>query len=277
MVSAGDMTPIPHNIETIRRPKALPVTVVNLKKWIRRGNVDADDALYSMAIRAATDAFEGVTMRRIVSQRVVWRPIRFGDQDLSKYRGHEMAIPLGATAKDTLTINYVDSDGVTTAFTDFAVVTANEKSNSKIVLNSGSEWPTDIDCDTVYPIEIEFDCGWPTGPEWDGGESGTNYAIDSIVIPTYLKQTGTAYVVTVPGLSGTSEPDWPTTTGTTVTDGAVTWECLGATVPSDIKSAILSGAYERCISSGRVLRGDPNMNLMLSNWENIVENWRLWE
>lgn len=272
------MTPIPHNIETTRRPAELPVTVVNLKNWIRRGpGVTHEDYLYSEAIRAATDAFEGVTMRRIVSQRVVWRPIRFGNQDLSKYQGYEMPIPLGATAKDTLVINYVDSDEVTTAFTDFAVVTANEKSNSAIVLNSGAEWPTDIDYDTVYPIEIEFDCGWPTGPEWDGGTAGTNYEIGSIVIPTYLKQTGTAYVVTTPGLSGTSEPDWPTTTGATVTDGAITWECMGATVPSDIKKAILCNAYESCVSSGLVLRGDPNMNLMKSNWENIVENWRLWQ
>jgi len=46
-----------------------------------------------------------------------------------------------------------------------------------------------------------------------------------IVLPTVFK--GLYFKVTNPGLSGGTEPVWPTTIGGTVTDGGITWEAVG--------------------------------------------------
>ncbi len=55
---------------------------------------------------------------------------------------------------------------------------------------------------------------------WAGS---TAYSIDDYVIPTTAN--GYYYRCTVAGTSGSSEPTWPTTIGSTVTDGSVTWRC----------------------------------------------------
>ncbi|MCG8427735.1 MAG: prepilin-type N-terminal cleavage/methylation domain-containing protein [Chromatiales bacterium] len=54
--------------------------------------------------------------------------------------------------------------------------------------------------------------------------TATSYAIGNIVVPT--SSNGHKYRVLVAGVSGGSEPAWPTD-GSSLTDGTVTWEDLG--------------------------------------------------
>ena len=53
--------------------------------------------------------------------------------------------------------------------------------------------------------------------------SNTAYAVDDYVRPTTAN--GFAYRCTKAGTSGTTAPTWPTTIGSIVTDGTVTWTC----------------------------------------------------
>jgi len=52
--------------------------------------------------------------------------------------------------------------------------------------------------------------------------ASTAYVYGDRVIPTV--RTGKRYVCAIGGTSGTTEPDWPTTEFSRVTDGTVTWE-----------------------------------------------------
>lgn len=54
----------------------------------------------------------------------------------------------------------------------------------------------------------------------------TAYAAGAIRVPTTLN--GFRYRVTVAGTAAAGEPVWPTTVGTTVADGTVTWVCEGS-------------------------------------------------
>lgn len=58
-------------------------------------------------------------------------------------------------------------------------------------------------------------------------QASTAYATGAMTQPTTAN--GYFYVATTGGTSGTpTQPTWPTTVGTTVSDGSVTWTCVGA-------------------------------------------------
>lgn len=60
----------------------------------------------------------------------------------------------------------------------------------------------------------------------------TGYSVEPTVDNTYR------YVATTGGTSGASEPTWPTTIGSTVVDGSVTWTCTAKShQPTEIKLA----------------------------------------
>lgn len=56
---------------------------------------------------------------------------------------------------------------------------------------------------------------------YTGWVASTPYALGDVVVPTTAN--GHQYVCTVAGTSSSTQPTWPTTQGTTVTDGTVTW------------------------------------------------------
>lgn len=53
--------------------------------------------------------------------------------------------------------------------------------------------------------------------------ASTPYSLGAAARPT--TRNGFVYEVTTAGTSGASEPAWPTTAGSTVVDGTVTWTC----------------------------------------------------
>jgi hypothetical protein len=61
---------------------------------------------------------------------------------------------------------------------------------------------------------------------------GAGYLLNSLVTPR--SSNGHGYICTVAGTSGTTEPAWPTTLGSTVSDGGVTtWKDIGAVFAVD--------------------------------------------
>lgn len=60
----------------------------------------------------------------------------------------------------------------------------------------------------------------------------SNFANLSLVLPTLANFSGFFYQCTTPGVSGATEPTWPTTPGATVVDGGVTWTCIDTIAPA---------------------------------------------
>jgi hypothetical protein len=81
----------------------------------------------------------------------------------------------------------------------------------------------------------------------------TAYLADDIRVPTTAN--GYHYRVTVAGTShAATEPTWPTTIGTTVTDGTVTWICAGRDALASAPRTIPNRSQERKFTA-IVLRG----------------------
>jgi len=77
----------------------------------------------------------------------------------------------------------------------------------------------------------------PPNP-WAASTPYTQYAV---VYPA----NGYQYICTVAGTSGTSQPSWPTTIGSTVPDGSVTWQCFQPLVALQTKiGAEVAGGHD---------------------------------
>lgn len=69
----------------------------------------------------------------------------------------------------------------------------------------------------------------------------TAYSLNQVVYPT----NGYEYICTVHGTSGTAQPSWPTTIGSTVADGSVTWQCYQPLVALQTKiGAEVAGGHD---------------------------------
>jgi len=77
-------------------------------------------------------------------------------------------------------------------------------------------------------------------PEW---VATTAYSLGDTVEPTV--DNTFRYVVTTAGTSGASEPTFPTSIGSTVVDGTVTWTCVAKThQPTEIKLATTAAGLD---------------------------------
>lgn len=84
----------------------------------------------------------------------------------------------------------------------------------------GSSGPATSD---FYVSASKFSVG-PPSPKWSSG-LGTSAGV------TYVRpliSNGFIYIATTNGVTGSTQPSWPTTVGGTVVDGTVTWRCVNA-------------------------------------------------
>lgn len=89
-------------------------------------------------------------------------------------------------------------------------------------------------------------------PVWAPSRS---YAQNYVITPA--SAGGNSYRCIVAGVSGTTEPTWPTGTGTTVTDGGVTWQYEPPT------GSILSMVQSAVTQIAAVARDSVNMGVMV--------------
>lgn len=85
--------------------------------------------------------------------------------------------------------------------------------------------------------------------------ASTAYTVGQVRRPT--AGNGYLYRVVVAGTSSASQPTWPTVIGTTVTDGGVTWLCIGTSIivldlaDATLWSSFSAGPYRYLVVSDR--------------------------
>lgn len=88
-------------------------------------------------------------------------------------------------------------------------------------------------------------------PEW---VASTAYALGDNAEPT--AGNGYRYEATVAGTTGASEPTWPTTVGSSVADGGVTWVCVSEShQPAEIKLATTAAGLDSATGGAALTLG----------------------
>jgi len=107
-----------------------------------------------------------------------------------------------------------------------------------------------------------------TGPVW---AASTAYALGAVVTPTTANNC--VYECTTAGTSGTAEPTWPTTEGTTVTDNTAVWTCH--TQAADAKQTNLIGANKAFVGmmAGFPTYGTDQKAIWKSSYDGTTANY----
>jgi hypothetical protein len=82
---------------------------------------------------------------------------------------------------------------------------------------------------------------------------------------------GSLYQVTTAGTTGTTEPTWSTTAASTVTDGTVTWTCLGAATGATLNNPALLAVTNAVANVYATTDRDDDITIQGGYWE-ITEN-----
>jgi hypothetical protein len=126
---------------------------------------------------------------------------------------------------------------------------------------------------------IHFYC-WGAPSTISGWTAGLTVAAAGDIIPA--TQNGYWYQSTAGGVTGGTEPTWPTTIGATVADGSVTWICIGTvdsfriydTDMTDlIRIVVAAAAHYTAVGSYRPVKGtwyDRTDQLVMSGLTNRV-------
>lgn len=80
-------------------------------------------------------------------------------------------------------------------------------------------WPATIGATVNDGTVIWTNSGYSPPKNWQV----RSYTLNTVVYPN--NNNGYQYICTTAGISGTTEPIWPTTVGATVNDGTVQWKC----------------------------------------------------
>lgn len=126
--------------------------------------------------------------------------------------------------------------------------------------------------------EFDISCNGPEGANTNyapgtGGRAGMHFPVATYQPPAWIASTayvsiipasvvqpispnGYTFVCTTAGTSGVSQPTWPTTPGTTVTDGSVVWTC-GTTIATQVSRMFdLGGGTGVSIGAGMFMTAD---------------------
>lgn len=241
-------------------PAYFPITLDEAKKQceIDDGDTRHDDFIKSI-LRAETGRAEQYLHRRLISQ--TWNCWK----DCWPW-SNSIDIPFGSL-QSVVSVKYKDETGDETTLDPGDYIVDTDTEPGRIVLAYQKSWPTD----TLYPsnpIKIEFECGYFMGSTWI---KNTTYAEDANVIP--ITENGLVYQ-SAGGTSAATEPTWPLEIGETVSDGTVTWTCLGIAVPDAIRHAIKIGISDMFENREENVFMPNHFNLQ--TWENLLFPYKLW-
>jgi hypothetical protein len=116
---------------------------------------------------------------------------------------------------------------------------------------------------------------YTVGTNWGLGLDGEVYPGAMVRVPT--ANNGHIYLATVAGTSGANEPTWPTTSGTTVVDGTVTWQEAGRYLWTPTynlnraagegwlwKAAKVAAEYEVSVGSGKTFKRNQKYDMCMA-------------
>lgn len=137
--------------QVITEPSVEPITVAELKTWLRGISHTTHDAILSSLIEAGRIHLEKAMGRAFVQQT---RAVYF-----KNWPTKEFSIPYPPLQSVT-SIIYTDVDGVATTWSsaDYEVDVVSEP--GRVVLGYSKSWPTATLHQDEYPIKITYVCGY---------------------------------------------------------------------------------------------------------------------